>query len=46
MSQATAMLDTYPMDLGGIDKRLLSECIQACYDCSQSCTAVGSDERR
>ncbi|HEX3288908.1 MAG TPA: four-helix bundle copper-binding protein [Mycobacterium sp.] len=39
MSQATAMLDTYPLDLGTIDKRLLSACIEACYDCSQTCTA-------
>jgi hypothetical protein len=39
MSQASAMLDTYPMDLGGVDKRALAACIEACFDCSQACTA-------
>jgi hypothetical protein len=39
MSQATAMLDTYPMDLGWVDKRVLSASIETCYDCSQTCTA-------
>lgn len=38
MTQATAMLDTYPAEVG-IDKRLLARCIEACYECSQACTA-------
>ena len=39
MSKASAMLDTYPIDLGRLDKRVLSACIEACFDCSQTCTA-------
>jgi hypothetical protein len=39
MSQATAMLDTYPLGLGKLEKRVLAACIEACYDCSQTCTA-------
>src|SRR3954451_5038502 len=39
MSNASAMLDTYPLDLGQLDKRTLSSCIDACFDCSQTCTA-------
>jgi hypothetical protein len=39
MSQAAAMLDAYPTDLGGIDRQALIECIEACFDCAQACTA-------
>jgi hypothetical protein len=39
MSQAAAMLDTYPADLGGIDTTALVACIDACVDCAQACTA-------
>jgi hypothetical protein len=35
------MLDTYPKDLGGVDKEKLAECIQACFECAQTCTACG-----
>ena len=34
-----AMLDTYPSDLGGIDKQALAACIEACFECAQTCTA-------
>jgi hypothetical protein len=36
---ASQMLDTYPADLGGIDKQQLVACIEACYECAQACTA-------
>ena len=39
MSQAAAMLDTYPADLGGVDTTALAACIDACVDCAQACTA-------
>ena len=39
MSQAAAMLDTYPKDLGGIDREALTGCIEACVECAQVCTA-------
>jgi hypothetical protein len=39
MGQATAMLDTYPADLDGIDKQALAACIEACFACTQTCTA-------
>jgi hypothetical protein len=39
MSHASAMLDTYPADLGGVDKSALAACIDACFDCAQTCTA-------
>ena len=39
MTVASQMLDTYPKDLGGIDKQKLAECIEACYECAQACTA-------
>ena len=35
----TSMLDSYPKDLGGVDKEKLAECIQACFECAQTCTA-------
>lgn len=38
MTQATAMLDTYPSDIG-IDQRMLARCIEECFTCSQACTA-------
>lgn len=34
-----SMLDTYPKDLGRIDKGALAECIEACFECAQTCTA-------
>ena len=39
MTVAAQMLDTYPKDLGGVDKEKLAECIQACFECAQTCTA-------
>jgi len=39
MSQAAAMLDTYPAELGGIDRQALAACIDACVACAQACTA-------
>ena len=35
----SAMLETYPKDLGQIDKDKLAECITACFECAQTCTA-------
>jgi hypothetical protein len=36
---AAQMLDTYPKDLGAIDKDKLAACIEACVECAQACTA-------
>ncbi len=33
------MLDSYPADLGGIDRDALAACIDACLACAQACTA-------
>ena len=33
------MLETYPKDLGGIDQDKLADCIAACFECAQVCTA-------
>lgn len=38
MTQATAMLDTYPTDVG-VDKRLLARGIETAVECAQTCTA-------
>ncbi|WIB25708.1 four-helix bundle copper-binding protein [Curtobacterium sp. MCSS17_015] len=39
MSTTTDMLRTYPKDLGGIDQAALTACIDACFECAQTCTA-------
>lgn len=39
MTQATAMLQTYPADLGGVDRDRLARCIEECFTCAQTCTA-------
>ncbi len=39
MTVAGQMLETYPKDLGGVDRQKLQECIEACYECAQACTA-------
>ncbi|GAA3166205.1 four-helix bundle copper-binding protein [Blastococcus jejuensis] len=39
MSVAAQMLDTYPKDLGGVDRDKLAACIEACIECAQACTA-------
>ncbi|MFH9821463.1 four-helix bundle copper-binding protein [Streptomyces sp. NPDC017230] len=33
------MLDTYPADLGGVDKEAMARCIEECIACAQACTA-------
>ncbi|MCI4042348.1 four-helix bundle copper-binding protein [Streptomyces sp. TRM75563] len=33
------MLNTYPADLGGVDRRKLTRCIEECVTCAQACTA-------
>ncbi|MDI6911087.1 four-helix bundle copper-binding protein [Nocardioides sp.] len=35
----TEMLEAYPKDLGRIDTKLLADCIAACFECAQTCTA-------
>ena len=35
----SSMLETYPKDLGDIDRQKLAECIEACFECAQTCTA-------
>lgn len=39
MTQATAMLETYPADLGRVDRDVMARCIEECFTCSQVCTA-------
>ena len=39
MTITAQMLDTYPADLGGIDRQKLQECIDACFECVKACTA-------
>ena len=39
MTRASAMLTTYPADLGGVDAEKLAACIEACVACAQTCTA-------
>lgn len=39
MNTTTRMLETYPQDLGKIDRQALSSCIEACDECAQACTA-------
>ena len=39
MTHVTSMLETYPKDLGNIDRQKLAECIAACFECAQTCTA-------
>jgi hypothetical protein len=39
MTVAGEMLQTYPQDLGGIDREKLVACIEACVECAQACTA-------
>lgn len=39
MHTIQTLLDTYPKDLGDIDREKLAACIHACYECSQACTA-------
>jgi hypothetical protein len=39
MTHVTSMLETYPKDLGDIDRQKLAACIAACFECAQTCTA-------
>jgi hypothetical protein len=39
MTVAEEMLQTYPQDLGGVDRDALVRCIEACFECAQACTA-------
>lgn len=39
MSVAARMLETYPQDVGGVDRGKLVACIEACVECAQACTA-------
>lgn len=39
MTVTAEMLDTYPQDLGGVDRAALRACIDACLECLQACTA-------
>jgi hypothetical protein len=39
MSQTAQMLETYPADLGGVDREALTRCIDECFTCAQACTA-------
>lgn len=39
MSVAGEMLETYPKDLGDVDRDKLRACIKACFECAQACTA-------
>jgi len=38
MAYARPLLEAYPRELG-VDVDVLSRCIEACYECSQACTA-------
>ena len=44
MHTVEQMLDTYPKDLGGIDRAKLTECIQACFECCLLYTSDAADE--
>ena len=39
MTVASQMLQTYPRNLGRVDRAKLQECIEACFECAQACTA-------
>jgi hypothetical protein len=39
MSVVSTLLDTYPRDLGKVDRGRLVACIEACIACAQACTA-------
>jgi hypothetical protein len=39
MTVAGQLLETYPQDLGSVDRDLLLACIEACVECAQACTA-------
>ncbi|MDQ0382909.1 four-helix bundle copper-binding protein [Amycolatopsis thermophila] len=39
MTVVSEMLDTYPADLGQVDRTQLVQCVEACLACAQACTA-------
>ena len=39
MTRTAMMIETYPADIGRIDRNALARCIDACLDCTQTCTA-------
>lgn len=39
METVHRLLDSYPADLGGVDRKALATCIAACFECAQACTA-------
>lgn len=39
MTVVGQMLETYPKDLGGVDRQKLQECSEAPRECAQACTA-------
>src|SRR5699024_10722011 len=39
VSHVSSMLETYPKDLGEVDKEKLAACIAACFECAQTCSA-------
>jgi hypothetical protein len=39
MTAAAQLLDSYPKDLGGVDREKLRACIEAFVACAQACTA-------
>lgn len=39
MTAVADMIRTYPADLGDIDRRALTRCIEECLGCAQACTA-------
>ncbi len=39
MTATGQMLETYPGDLGGVERKMLQSAIEACVECAQVCTA-------
>jgi hypothetical protein len=39
MSRVAEMIDAHPHDLSAVDRAVLVECVEACFDCGQVCTA-------
>jgi hypothetical protein len=39
MNYTSMMLESHPVDLGGMDRNALRDCIDACLACAQACTA-------
>lgn len=39
MGTVAELLDSYPADLGQVDRNVLVTCIERCFECAQACTA-------